>query len=341
MKVILITLSVLFFLTLTGAGVGWFWVLRQLEPTCPSPQTESGEIKAIPTVTFCTGVDFIIPKGQSVQRIGERLEEARLIKNATIFRFYVRFTNLTTKLQAGSFNISGQSTTPEIANDLTQGTEDIWITLLEGWRKEEMAEYLTTQELPLFDDKEFLELSEGEEGYLYPDTYLIPRQSDAAYIHSLLVNTFETKVTTGLESELAAFPESKEDVIIMASIVEREGRGLAQMQEVAGILWHRLEIGMPIQADATLQYIKGYDDKQKTWWPVPLAADKDLVSPYNSYRNPGLPPAPISNPSLNAVKATLSPQETTKVFYIHDNEGNIHSAETLDQHNQNIQRYLR
>ncbi len=333
MKLVFGIVITFFVLMLTVVGGGYWWYQAQL--TAANPGCDSA------ASTECAPQTFIIPKGQSVQRIGERLQEAGFIKNELAFRAHVRFSDMTSKLQAGSFKLNNSMTTPEIAIALTQGTEDIWITLLEGWRSEEIAEYLSTQELELFDEAEFLELAAGSEGYLYPDTYLIPRQSTADDIYTLLTNTYQTKITEGLAAELAAFPESEEDVLIMASIIEREARGFEQMQQVAGILWNRLEIGMPLQADATLQYARGYDATADSWWPVPLAVDRERESPFNSYLNPGLPPAPIANPGAAAIEATLTPIDSDYVFYIHAPDGSIYFAETLEQHNANIQKYLR
>src|SRR5258708_39551982 len=98
---------------------------------------------------------------------------------------------------------------------------------------------------------------------------------------------------------------------------------------------------MPLNADSTLQYVKGYDPILKTWWPEPLAADKNLVSPYNSYTNPGLPPGPICNPGLDAVRATLEAPKTDYLYYLHDRNGQLHYAKTLQEHNANVQLYLK
>ena len=127
----------------------------------------------------------------------------------------------------------------------------------------------------------------------------------------------------------------------MASILEREAKGYEQMRQVAGVLWHRIDIGMPLQADATLQYVKGYNKTEDSWWVTPLSEDKQLKSAFNTYQNPGLPPAPIANPGIDSIKAALNPIPTTYNFYIHDRQGILHFATTLEEHNQNVQKYLR
>ena len=134
---------------------------------------------------------------------------------------------------------------------------------------------------------------------------------------------------------------SDAESVILASIVEREAREPEQMRHVAGILLNRLEIGMALQVDATLQYVKGYDQARKTWWAPPTAADKQLSSPYNTYENPGLPPGPISNPGANALMAVANPIKSNDLFYLHTNDGNMYYAETYEEHQENIQKYLR
>jgi UPF0755 protein len=249
--------------------------------------------------------------------------------------------NLSTKIQAGSFNISSNMDVTEIAETLTVGTEDIWITILEGWRAEEIAESLEAQDLDLFDSEEFLNLAKSSEGMLYPDTYLIPREMDSEQIYHLLLNTFERKVSQELWDEIESSDRDFDQVLVMASLVEREARNFEQMRRVAGILWNRINIGMALQVDATLQYVNGYNSLEQTWWAVPMADDKQNQSAFNTYLNQGLPPRPIANPSLNAIKATLDPIESDGLFYIHADDGNMYYSSTLEGHNANINKYLR
>lgn len=284
---------------------------------------------------------FVIPKGQAIITIGERLQDEKLIKNAFMFRYIVRQEKLGNKIQAGSFNISPSMSLSEIANYLTTGTEDMWITLLEGWRAEEIAESIDALDLDNFDKKQFLDLAKSSEGMLYPDTYLIPREISTEQIFNLLINTFEIKVSKGLWQEIELSQRDFEEVLVMASLVEREANNYEQMRRVAGILWNRIDRGMALQVDATLQYVNGYDAIQQKWWAVPSSDDKKIISPFNTYLNPGLPPRPIANPSLNAIKASLIPLESDAIFYIHADNGNMYYATTLEQHNANINKYLR
>lgn len=310
---------------LATAGVG-FYIYNQLQPVDPATQTSTA---------------FVVPKGQAVTIIANRLHEAGLIKNPLAFRLLVKMDNLQNQIQAGSFELAPSMTVSELATQLTKGTNDEWVTIPEGWRAEEIAEMLGRHDLTDFDQKAFTDLATAQEGYLFPDTYLIPKLSTSQSIYNLLTNTFDKKITQGLSQELAASSHTEAENIIMASIVEREARGYEQMRRVAGILWHRLDINMALQADATIQYAKGYSQIEKSWWVTPTTADRTIQSPFNTYLAPGLPPHPIANPGLDAIKATLDPIKTDDLFYIHDRQGVLHYAKTLQEHNQNVQKYLR
>ncbi len=284
---------------------------------------------------------FVIPHGQSISVIGQRLQDQGLIKNALAFRFIVWQHKLGDKVQAGSFMLSPSMSVDEVAQQLTTGTNDVWVTVLEGWRTEEIADMLDEQNLANFDRQQFLDLAKGQEGYLFPDSYLVSRTATADMVYTLLRETFDKKITQGLKQPIAQSGQNLSDIIILASIVQREAREFDQMKLVAGILQNRLNKGMGLNVDATLQYAKGYDPILKTWWPQPLTADKESNSPFNSYKFAGLPPHPISNPGLEAIQAALTPQKTNALYYIHDRQGTIHTAVTLDEQTRNVNQYLR
>lgn len=290
-------------------------------------------------------VTLVVNKGESTTSIGAKLAELQLVRHPLIFRLVVKQQGLAGKLQAGSFKLRKSMTPIEIAHALTQGTEDVWVTILEGWRKEEIAEYLAAQELPAFDKQDFLLRATELEGTLFPDTYLVPREITAVGMIKLLTDTFAQKVSTDLAEDIATFTAdtgySRDDALVLASLVQREARTYEQMRHVAGILLHRLDIGMALQVDATLQYVKGYNNSEQTWWSPPLAADKTLTSAYNTYLHPGLPPGPIANPGLEAIRATLNPVKTDELFYLHASDGTMYYAKTFEEHTANVSRYLR
>jgi len=256
-------------------------------------------------------VTFIIPKGEATQNIAQRLKAEGLIRSPLAFRLALYQQGKQTSIQAGSFKLSPSMSVSELTQVLTKGTDDLWITIPEGWRREEIAASLVKQDLSEFDEQEFLVLTDGLEGQLFPDTYLVPKASTTASIVNLLVNTFESKVLTALAEDLASSQLDLNQILTLASLVQRESANEQDMPLIAGILFNRLEINMPLQVDATLQYVKGYSVAEQTWWSNPVAADKNLASAFNTYQNPGLPPQPICNPGLAAIKAVLHPQSTT------------------------------
>src|SRR3972149_3580465 len=167
----------------------------------------------------------------------------------------------------------------------------------------------------------------ARQGYAFSDTYLIPKDATAQYVAAKLEETFDVK--------------DAEDVVSLASLLEREAKTDEEKPIIAGILLNRLEAGMPIQVDATVQYAKGYDTAQNTWWPTVTVTDYQSVkSAYNTYLFVGLPPGPIANPGLESIKAAANPAQTSFFYYMHAREGKIHYAQTADEHQRNIEMYL-
>lgn len=324
-KNILIILLTLLVLCAIAGGAAYFWLQQQLRPVSTDTTTQR----------------FVVSKGQALITTAQKLADQGLIRHPQVFRYYAQFNKIDTRMQAGSYELSPSMNTSEIANTLTQGTEDTWITIPEGWRREEVAAYLASVEaLTEFDEQEFLALSANSEGKLFPETYLLSKESTAKQILDLLINTYTSKITKGMADKLAASEYSEQEVLTLASIVEREGKGLENMRHVAGVLHNRLKIRMGLEVDATLQYIDGKDAQGK-WWSPPNVATKASTSPYNTYKFSGIPPGPIASPGADAIAAVLDPLETSDYYYIHTPSGESYFAETLDQHNANIQKYLR
>lgn len=279
---------------------------------------------------------FVIKKGESLSTIANRLKQAGLIRSSLAFKLIVLTEDLSSKIQAGDFQLKPSLTTKEIAEFLTYGTTDIWLTFPEGWRREEIARRLANN-LTNFDSQEFLSLTNGLEGSLFPDTYLIPKDASAEAVLNIFQKNFEKKFSSEVETAARKKGFTKSQVLILASIVERETKENQDRPIVAGILIKRWQNDWPLQADATLQYAKG---NPGNWWPIAVAKDKQIESAYNTYKYKGLPTAPICNPGLTSIKAVINLQQTTYWFYLSDKEGNMHYAKTSEEHNQNIVRYL-
>jgi len=224
-----------------------------------------------------------------------------------------------------------------ILEKLAHGTLDIWLTIIEGWRNEEIATLLEKEFN--FSSQDFLNVSQS--GYMFPDTYAFPKEASAAAVAKIMLSNFQQKFDENLREAIKKEDLVEEEAIVLASIVEREARYDVDRPMVAGILLNRLRQGMPLQADATVQYALGYQSDSRTWWKKGLARDDlKIDSPYNTYLNIGLPPSPICNPGLATIKAVAYPEKTDYLYYLSDKEGRMHYAKTLDEHNENIRKYL-
>lgn len=280
---------------------------------------------------------FVIPAGEPIRSIASRLYEEDLIRSPTVFFMLVKLKGLDQEIQAGEFRLSQAMRASEVAEELTHGIVDQWVTTLEGWRVDEVATVLAKElDIP---EQEFLKVA--REGYMFPDTYLIPRTASAAAVAELFEETFAKKISPQLRSDVSGVGLTFEEVMILASIVEREGNSDQDRPMIAGVLLNRLRNDWPLQADATVQYALGYQPQEKSWWKRHLTFDDlEIASPYNTYQNMGLPPTPISNPGISSIEAVVYPADTDYMYYLHDPQGGVHFARTLDEHNENIQRYL-
>lgn len=290
-----------------------------------------------------TEINFSIESGTSTTQIGQMLTEAGLIRHPLVFRAVLYQEGIGSKIQAGDFVLRKNQSVSEIAKTLTRAIDtQIKVTLFEGCRREEVAQILETTFSDYgveFSQSEFLDQPETKEGFIFPDTYYFTPRSNPVAVAKSIEATFNQKIAP-LRDQIENSKYSLNQILTIASIVEREAR--IDRELVAGILIKRLENDWPLQADATLQYAKGVSLQANCRWIPPLAADKDIESPYNTYKYPGLPPAPIANPSLSSIQAVLNAQSDTQYwYYITDNQGGMHYAVTYDQHLDNINRYLR
>lgn len=268
---------------------------------------------------------FVIPQGQNATTIAKRLKDQKLIKSTLAFRLILDRKDLTSSLQAGDFRLSRSMNLETIVDTLSHGSLDFWITFPEGLRAEEYAERLA--KVSTIDTAEFILAAKPYEGQLFPDTYLIPQTASAQDVVTLLTDTFAQKSPT----------TSAKDIII-ASMIEREAKKEQDRPLVSSVIHNRLEIGMALQIDATVQYVIG---KSGNWWKQDLTfEDLKIDSPYNTYKRPGLPPKPIANPGLSALKAAASPATSDYLFYVSDSQGYNHYATDLEGHNANIDEYL-
>lgn len=319
---LLLRIGVLFLVICGFMVIGGLWWQDATSPVDP-------EDKKIRT--------FVIARGETVRSIATNLSQARIIRSSTGFYILVKLLGLERSIQAGHFRLHPAMSAREVAEQLTHGIVDVWVTILEGWRLEEVAAKVARElEIP---EQELIR--SGIEGKMFPDTYLIPRDATAGAVAKIFLDNFEKKVPLEEQMKAAKQGLTFDEVIILASLVEREGRSDSDRPMIAGVLLNRLKIKMPLQVDATLQYALGYQANEKTWWKKGLTQDDIQVdSAYNTYKQTGLPPRPIASPGLAAIKAVLEPSDSDFLYYIHDKDGIAHYGRTIQEHNANVSKYL-
>lgn len=285
----------------------------------------------------------VITRGSSASQIGNELKQGGIVKNSFAFKFYVHATGASKDIQAGEYNLSSNLKLREVVDRLLDGPSEIWVTIPEGLRREQVAEKFVST-FGLLEAagstfrSDFLAKTQNSEGYLFPDTYLLPKDASAAAVANLMTATFGKRVTSEMRDDLAQTGLALDEAVTLASLVERETLSNEERPVVAGIILNRLEADWPLQVDAAVQYAVG---KPGDWWPRPLASsDLAVNSFYNTYEFTGLPPGPIASPGLSSIKAAIYPENSDYWFYLHDSDGEIHYAETLEEHNLNIARYL-
>lgn len=293
---------------------------------------------------------FSIDLGETPQSIANRLMQAGLIEDADAFLNYLRYSGLDRTLQAGNYAFEPGLNSLQLAQTLQDATpQEVTLPVLAGWRIEEIAATLPTTGLNITPE-EFIaetkihpsgywfleEVPKGKslEGFLAPGSYRVSRESSAKDLITLLLDTFNVQISDQLKAGFENQGLSIFAAVKLASIVEREAMVDEEMPIIASVFLNRLAAGMSLDADSTVQYAMGFNKKQNTWWTNPLSlANLKIKSPYNTYRNPGLPPTPISNPSLNALNAVAFPAQSPYYYFraLCDGSGKHIFAETFDE----------
>ncbi len=317
MKKVIVLVSII--IVSTVAGVVWW----ENGKKAPDPTSESSTI-------------FVVKKGDGVREITNNLKEKGLIKSRIVFFLLIKQLGLEKEIEAGDFRLSLKMTAEQIALSLTHGTLDIWITIPEGKRAEEIAQILE-KEYSTYDPS-WQNILMANEGYLFPDTYLMPKDANISMIVSQMRDNFEKKYS---RLDTTNTKLAREEIVILASLIEREAKFEEDRPHVASVIINRLDIGMKLDIDATVQYALGYSQEEKNWWKKNLTLeDLEVNSPFNTYRIAGFPPNPIANPGIDALRAATNPANTNYLYYISDKSGYLHFAKTLQEHNSNIKTYL-
>jgi UPF0755 protein len=291
-----------------------------------------------------------IPPGSGSTAMGHRLEQAGVVRNATAFRVAVWLSGAGRRLQAGEYRFDQPMTPRDVVDKLARG--DVYlqpITFREGLTIKQMAALYS--EKGLGDAKEFASAAADAsriheldpeardlEGYLFPDTYALPRKATADQLVTRMVQQSEKVLTPELVARAAARGLSVRQLVTLASIVEKETGNPEERPLVAAVYSNRLKIGMGLQCDPTVIYAlerAGRFDGNLT------REDLKLDSPYNTYRYAGLPPGPIASPGLASLEAAANPAEAPYLYFVSRNDGTHAFAATLDEHNRNVERYQR
>jgi UPF0755 protein len=293
---------------------------------------------------------FEVRPGENALVLGERLQEEKLISSRFAFAWYLLRQNKLHTLIAGTYNLSGRLTIPEIALFITEGdvvSHDIKVTFPEGFTAKKMAARLTANKLPgdkflylvehplpqwrtQFDFLSDLPEKATLEGYLFPDTYLFNPEASGQTIIETLLKNFGKKVDGELRMALKQKTKTLFGAVTLASIVEQEVQSESDRKKVSDIFLRRLAIGQALQSDATLKYILGLDKIQHS------VAETRTVSPYNTYMHAGLPPGAVSNPGLVSLRAVAFPESNPYFYFLTDSEsGETVFSMTFEEHVRN------
>lgn len=342
-KIVSVIILAFILLILIVALTGYLYIKSALSPVNPDSEEQ---------------IKVDIPLGSSSSTIAEILEENGLIKNALIYRFYVKIENKS-NLQAGSYTLSPSMTLDEITERLELGESALFsITIPEGLNLNQIAERFASE--LHFSKEEFIEVATDKEyisklmnkysvlqneildddikvpleGYLFATTYsFYENEPSIESIIELMVSQTE-KVISSYKDQIEKSELNLHELITFASLVEKEANKAEQRKEIAGVFYNRLEKDMRLQTDPTVAYAIGEH------LGITLYEHLEVDSPYNTYRIKGLPIGPIANFSESSFEAVLNPKETSNLYFLHDKEGNIHFAETNEEHNMNRQKYL-
>jgi len=286
---------------------------------------------------------FVVSQDGFADTVTE-LRKQGFVKNEPAFRFLMGLAAPLQKIEPGGYRLTQQMDAWSVIKKVTGRRDLMWITITACQRKEQIGEKLAAKlEWPEAKLAEWNKLYSQEkreyfEGVYYPDTYLIPVDEDVKQVAQRFINRFNEVFAPYAQPYIDANIRWVTGLKI-ASLIAREAAGAEDMKLISGIIWNRLDQGMPLQIDATMQYTlgKGGDG---LWWGNIRISEKQKDSPYNSYLHKGLPPTPICSPNIEYIKAALYPEETTCIFYLHDRNKQIHCAETYEEHLRNIGKYL-
>jgi UPF0755 protein len=340
-------------------------IVSRLRPSVPAGGLRSGPvvIGASPTPRSGPGTivtaDVTVKNGDTLADVADKLEAAHIINSASMFRAQVRLRGMDTTIQAGLYHFNDSMSIDEIITTLQNGPDQAQTSVLfkEGLRVEEDARALENAHVLKADD--YISAAGNADafktqypllasvppggslnGYLFPDTYFFAPTAASGDVIAKQLNRFQQLVTPAMIEQATNQQHSLEDVIIIASIVEREAQVASERPIIAGVYWNRLKDDQGLFADPTVQYALGWSPEKGTWWRVLSLSDLQVDSPYNTYKNKGLPPGPICNPGLASINAALNPEGDFYYMVAKGDGSGTHAfAKTLEAHNANRAKY--
>ena len=282
---------------------------------------------------FPVGSEVHIAQNSSLSDISDLLAGKDVISSAFLFKVIITSLHAH-RIVAGDYLFSKQENLWIVANRFAEGDQQlipVKVTIPEGSTVRDIASILL-KKMPNFNAPYFIKIAHDYEGYLFPDTYLFSPHESPDNIFKTLRDTFDAKIAD-MTTDIRLSHHTQKDIVIMASLLEKEASSTNDRLIISGILWKRIGEGIPLQVDASLVYITGHTS--------PSVADTKIDSPYNTYKYPGLPKGPISNPGLDALTAAEHPVTSTYYYYLSDAKGNMHYANTYDEHLANRRKYLK
>jgi len=311
--------------------------------------------------------NFIVAQGAGASEISQELKNQELVDNSFIFKTLIWLKKSENKIKAGEHKIQDNWSLNKLINVLISGSSienEMNITIIEGWDLRDIGYYLEDQGIakaeefwdivgyPAIDYNRNLDLSRpidfsqdyeflknkpkniSLEGYLFPDTYRIFKNSNVEFIVKKMLDNFNNKISDEMLREINVQGKTLHEILTLASIIEKEARQPEDKKRVAGVYYNRLKINMALQADPTANYVTG----KKT--DRPSLDDIGSDNPYNTYKYPGLPSGPICNPGLDSIRAAIYPEKNDYYYFINTPAGDMIFAKNFEEHKQNRLRYF-
>jgi len=294
-----------------------------------------------------TMTQIVIPRGSTFSDVTAILAQRGVIQNRLAFRLLARLRRVDSDVKAGEYRFPAYQNEDAVLRALVSGGAQIavWVTIPEGYTSKEIASTLAAHDISsqsalerAFQRDSLVfagERTKNLEGFLFPSTYLIPVSASAEVTEKLLTDQFKKELPPDAPAKARKLKMSVPQIVTLASLIEREAKADDERALMAGVYYNRLRIGMPLEVDATIEYV--FPQHKAEISKADLAVD----SPYNTYKRPGLPPTPIANPGRPSLWAAFNPQSSAYLYYVYKGDGHHAFARTLAEHNANVARYLK